>query len=159
MMSCKYGGNSMKYRLDRISNATVLKWTSSWETLFLPYANPRSLISTFVVRCLDNIIPGFYIRNFKPVPSFCGCAGRFESYLVENPEDRFSRDEAQIWIFQQWHQLSSTFFVYECLRLCSDQFSRNKWKLGHLNLLSWRHAFLKYFATVWLPNVCLIRKT
>ena len=28
--------------------------------------------------------------------SFCGCAGRFESYLVENPEDRFSRDEAHI---------------------------------------------------------------
>ena len=26
--------------------------------------------------------------------SFCGCAGRFESYLVANPEDRFSRDEA-----------------------------------------------------------------
>ena len=37
----------------------------------------------------------FYIRTFKPQHSFCGCAGRFESYLDENPEDRFSRDEAQ----------------------------------------------------------------
>ena len=36
---------------------------------------------------------GFYIRNFKTLASFCGCAGRFESYLVENTEDRVSRDE------------------------------------------------------------------
>ena len=33
-----------------------------------------------------------YIRNFKPVPCFFGCAGRFESYLIGNLEDRFSRD-------------------------------------------------------------------
>ena len=40
-------------------------WAVSWENLFMPYANhkgayqpvhPRSLISTFVVRCLDSII-------------------------------------------------------------------------------------------------------
>ena len=28
--------------------------------------------------------------------SFFSWAGQFESYLVENPEDRFSRDEAHI---------------------------------------------------------------
>ena len=28
----------------------------------------------------------FYIRNFKTLASFCGCAGRFVSYLVANPE-------------------------------------------------------------------------
>ena len=39
----------------------------------------------------------FSIRNFKSLPSFCGCAGRFESTLVLNPEDRFSRDGADIW--------------------------------------------------------------
>ena len=38
-------------------------------------------------------ISSFYIRNFKPLASLCGCVGRFESYLVEIPEDRFSRDE------------------------------------------------------------------
>ena len=38
----------------------------------------------------------FYIQNFKPLASFCCCAGQFESYLVGNPEDRFSRDEAHI---------------------------------------------------------------
>ena len=41
-------------------------WASSWDNLFLSYANnkgadqpahPRSLISTFVVHCLDSIIP------------------------------------------------------------------------------------------------------
>ena len=42
------------------------KWATSWENMFMPYANnkgadqpahPRSLISAFVVRCLDGIIP------------------------------------------------------------------------------------------------------
>ena len=41
-------------------------WATSWENLFMPYANnkgadqpvhPRSLISAFVVRCLDHMIP------------------------------------------------------------------------------------------------------
>ena len=71
----------------------------------MPYANkkvadqpahPRSLISTFVVRCLESIMSSFYMRNFKSQASFCGCAGQIESYLVENPEDKLSRDEAHI---------------------------------------------------------------
>ena len=42
------------------------KWAMSWENLFMPYANNKgadqpvhlhSLISAFVVRCLDSIIP------------------------------------------------------------------------------------------------------
>ena len=37
----------------------------------------------------------FYIQNFKPLASFCGWAGRFESYLVEKPQDRFYHDVAQ----------------------------------------------------------------
>ena len=44
---------------------------------------------------------GFYTRNFKPLPSFCGWAGGFESYLVENPEDRFSRDGAHFKFIRQ----------------------------------------------------------
>ena len=35
--------------------------------------------------------------SMGPLPSFCGCASQFVSYLVVNPEDRFTRDEAQIW--------------------------------------------------------------
>ena len=51
--------------------------------LLMPYAH--SLISAFVVHCLDCIIPlNFYIQNFKPLASFCGCSGRFESTLVTN---------------------------------------------------------------------------
>ena len=38
----------------------------------------------------------FYIQNFKPLASLCSWAGRFESTVVANPEDRFSRDEAHI---------------------------------------------------------------
>ena len=53
------------------------------------------LISVFVIRCLDSIIPPFfYIRKFKPLASHCDCACRFESTLVAYAEDRFSRDEA-----------------------------------------------------------------
>ena len=38
----------------------------------------------------------FYVRNFKTLASFWSWAGQFESYLVANPEDRFSRDMAHI---------------------------------------------------------------
>ena len=38
----------------------------------------------------------FYIQNFKPLASLCSWAGRFESYLVANPEDRFSHDVARM---------------------------------------------------------------
>ena len=46
-----------------------LIWAMTWENLFLPYRNnegadqpahPRSLISAFVIRCLDSIIPLVY---------------------------------------------------------------------------------------------------
>ena len=48
-------------------------------------------------------VSSFYIRNFKPLASFFGCTGRFESYLVKNPEDRFSRDEAHIVVAYSEH--------------------------------------------------------
>ena len=35
-----------------------------------------------------------YSRNFKTLVSLSSCADWFESYPVENPEDRFPRDEA-----------------------------------------------------------------
>ena len=69
---------------------------TSWENLFMPYANnkgadqpahPRSLISAFV-------ISSCYVLNFTTLASFCGRTDRFVSYLVANPEDSFSRDVA-----------------------------------------------------------------
>ena len=87
-------------------------WATSWGTIFLPYANNksrdqpvhlRSLISAFVVSCLDNTTT-FYSRNFKTLASLCSWAGRFESNLVANPKDRFCRDEAHIYKRYFWHQ-------------------------------------------------------
>ena len=63
--------------------------------LFLPHANnkgtdqpahPRSLISAFVVHCLDSIIPLLSISEMSSL----------ESHLDANPEDMFSHDGAQI---------------------------------------------------------------
>ena len=77
-------------------------WATSWEYLFLPYVNnkgahqpahPQSLISTFVVHCLDSIITCL-IQVFKTLAGLCNLAGWLESYLLANPEDRVYRDEA-----------------------------------------------------------------
>ena len=80
-------------------------WATSWENLFMPDANNKgadqpahqcSLISAFVVCCLDSITPLVSITKNFPLPSFCSWAGQFQSTLVANPEDRFSRDEAHL---------------------------------------------------------------
>ena len=86
---------------ERFGISTYFYWTMSWENMFLPYANnkgadqpahPRSLIGAFVVRCLDSIIPILA----KSTISRLIWAGWFESYMVENPEDRFFRDVAPL---------------------------------------------------------------
>ena len=41
-------------------------------------------------------ISSIYIGNFITLASFFSWADRFESYLVENPEDRLSRDEVHM---------------------------------------------------------------
>ena len=51
---------------------------------------PRSLISSLVVHCFDSC----YNITFKILASFCSWAGRFEFYLVTNPEGRVSYDVA-----------------------------------------------------------------
>ena len=45
-------------------------------------AYPHSLISTFVVHCLDSMVPVLIKSRFSRLASLCGWAGRFESYLV-----------------------------------------------------------------------------
>ena len=73
----------------------------------------RGLISTFVVCCLDSIIPSLYIRNFKPLSSFCGWAGQFESTLVANPEDRFSLDPTIVAaILERWTATNPPIYKY-----------------------------------------------
>ena len=72
----------------------------------MPYANNkgedqpvhlRSLISTFVVHCPDNTLSLVSISEISSLylASVAAQAG-FESYLVGNPEDRFSQDETQL---------------------------------------------------------------
>ena len=77
----------------------------SWENLFLTYVNNqgvgqpallRSLISTFVACFLDSTIPVLAKPEIWRLASLCSWAGRFESTLVANPEDRFSRVEAHM---------------------------------------------------------------
>ena len=67
----------------------------------MPYANnkgadqpahPCILISAFVVCCLDSIISLVSIFAISRLASLCNWAGRFVSYMVANPEDRFSHD-------------------------------------------------------------------
>ena len=69
-------------------------WAMSWENLFMPYANNKAQISLRIRAVwsapLLFAVSSFYIRNFKPLASFCGCAGWFESYLIENTEDGLS---------------------------------------------------------------------
>ena len=69
-----------------------------WENLFMPYANnkgtdqpayPHSLISLFVIHCLDCIIPILAIAKISRLASLCSWAGQFEFYLVGNTEDMF----------------------------------------------------------------------
>ena len=63
-------------------------------------AHPRSLISTFYCSLPRQYnSSSFYIQHLKSLASLCSWAVQFESYLVVNLEDRFSRDEAQIWVF------------------------------------------------------------
>ena len=61
-------------------------------------AHPRSLISTFVVHCLDSLyMYTWYIQSFKILVSFCSWAGWFDSYLVKNPQRQFSRAVAHMY--------------------------------------------------------------
>ena len=70
----------------------------------MPYANnkgadPRSLISTFVVCCLDSIVPlvsiseisSLYLASVAEQAGFC-------LTWSQTPEDRFSRDTAQMFV-------------------------------------------------------------
>ena len=64
----------------------------------------------------------FYIRNFKPLPSFCGCAGRLESTLVAHPEDIFSRDEAHMWTAKAYASVRIRTVSHHSLRCSLTQY-------------------------------------
>ena len=57
-------------------------------------AGNREADQRLCFRYTDSTIPLLSIRNFKLLAIFCGCTAWFVSDLVENPEDRFSQNEA-----------------------------------------------------------------
>ena len=79
----------------------------SCENLSMPYVNnkgadqpahPCSLISVFVIRCLDNIIPLLAIAGISRLQ----LVSVAEPYLVKTPRDRFSHDVALILLCEFW---------------------------------------------------------
>ena len=69
-------------------------WATSWENLFMPYANnksadPRSLITAFILYLLN--------PKFQTLAGLWSWAGRIRSYWLETPEDRFSHDVARVY--------------------------------------------------------------
>ena len=83
----------------------------------------HSLISAFIVRCLDSIIPTLAkckvsriqrinkMRSY--IVSFCSWTGRVESYLVANPYDRFSCDVALMILETVLKEI-----IYGCFKNC-----------------------------------------
>ena len=51
-------------------------------------------IHSFILDSTTPLVSIFEISSL--LAGFCGCAGQFESYLVENPDKRFSHDMARI---------------------------------------------------------------
>ena len=99
-------------------------------------AHLRSLISTFVVHCLDSKIPIPAISKVSRLASLCCWAGQFESCLVRNPEDRFPRYMCKIHLFCT---------VVKCMR--------NSYKsLGE----KWKKRIIERFSQEWMPRKTLI---
>ena len=61
----------------------------------------KSNQNQIVVLCLDSIIPLLAIDKISRLASLCRWAGRFESYLVTNPNNRFSHDVAHVIWFKK----------------------------------------------------------
>ena len=65
-------------------------------------AHSRSLISAVVIRFLENTMLTCFTWNLNFQASLCSWVDWFETCFVGNPEDRFSRVEAQI-IYERYH--------------------------------------------------------
>ena len=143
-------------------------WASSRESPFLPYANnkgadqpahPHSLISAFVVRCIDSI-PLVFIHKISSLYLVSVCWFEtvcwFESTLVANPEDRFSRDGAHMWgwkgglINQRFKQPWSHPFNYEFLWNNFEHIAH--FKLFYLCFRACLSLIIViYYAAIWWP--------
>ena len=92
-------------------------WATSRENLFLPYANskgadqlaqPGSLISAFVIRCLDSTlynICSFYMQNLKPLASLYSWVGDLSLTWSEIPKTDF----LMTWLIWSVHNVNIYF--------------------------------------------------
>ena len=83
----------------------------------------------------------FYIQNFKPLASFCGCTGQFYSTLVSNLEDRFSCDEVEIITNYRPYLFPwlATFLLLSCLsEFTKALFVFGAWKVRKSCLINYR---------------------
>ena len=95
-------------------------------------AHLRSLISIFLVRCLDSEI--FYtccIQNFKTLARFWSWAGWFGSYLVANPQRQ---------VFS-WREINLLWTGFSKKLKGADQ------GMQHLHVIKEYHKFPKYSDT------------
>ena len=65
------------------------------ETFPFKYVSTESQI--IIVNHVASLPKSAVLINFLPLDIFCNCTARFVWDLVENPEYRFSHNEAQIW--------------------------------------------------------------
>ena len=97
----------------------------------------------------------FYIRNFKPLPSYCGCAGRFESYLVRNRKQVFSwRDSylSQRNVFLKHYRIA--FYPLCTSSIVLATFFSWHYGWGFRSVCLWSQSNKLYFLSVCL-SVCL----
>ena len=89
--------------IDRIKGCNQLAMSKSESELKRSmYQYSIMFIDTHIVICrikmhrwiVPPLLYSFYTGNFMTLASFFSWVDQFESYLVENPEDRFSRDKA-----------------------------------------------------------------
>ena len=64
----------------------------------LSYAKTKAQIASLFSLHRKHDPSSFYIRTFKPLAIFCDCTARLMSDPVGNPEDRFSRYAAQLYL-------------------------------------------------------------
>ena len=72
----------------------------------------RSLISIFVVRCLDSVVSLVSISEISILSLASVAQHLFESYLVAKPEDKFCHEAAQLNHLQEVPQSNIAAFLW-----------------------------------------------
>ena len=93
------------------------------------------------------------MQNLKPLASLYSRTGRFESYLVANPKDRFSHDEAQLKDWDTINVMSRCCMAKPTKDLCAKRRLRSAWaytQSDQSSMSTWRN--IKSIATHWVHS-------